>query len=248
MNWRNPRRWRDVLLGAGLLLGVVACTWQGIKPEGSETGHLYISGDAAHVSDERIARIASPYLEASFFDVDLEGLQAQLSNLAWLREVKVSRHWPDGVVVRVSEHEPVARWGQHGLLARDGQVFTPGAKTRAQDLIQLDGPDTAGLKVHEQFQALTKILGGHEVTLASLALDARGSWTAQLADGLELRLGRDHIQARLQRFVRYALGEPRAHEQLADARYIDLRYSDGFAIGGKRAARDDQEKDDEQAA
>jgi cell division protein FtsQ len=248
MNWRNPRRWRDVLLGAGLLLGVVACTWQGIKPEGSETGHLYISGDAAHVSDERIARIASPYLEASFFDVDLEGLQAQLSNLAWLREVKVSRHWPDGVVVRVSEHEPVARWGQHGLLARDGQVFTPGAKTRAQDLIQLDGPDTAGLKVHEQFQALTKILVGHEVTLASLALDARGSWTAQLADGLELRLGRDHIQARFVRFVRYALGEPRAHEQLADAGYIDLRYSDGFAIGGKRAARDDQEKDDEQAA
>lgn len=248
MNWRDPRRWRDVLLGTGLLLGVAACTWQGIKPEGNETGHLYISGDAGHVSDERIASIAAPYLEASFFDVDLEGLQAELSNLAWLREVKVARHWPDGVVVRVSEHEPVARWGEQALLARDGQVFTPSGDSRPQGLVQLDGPDTAGLKVHEQFQALTKILVGHQVTLASLALDARGSWTAQLDDGLELRLGRDDIEARLQRFVRYALGEPRAHEKLDGAGYIDLRYSDGFAIGGTRAVRDDQEKGDEQAA
>lgn len=248
MNWRDPKRWRDALLGAGLLLGVAACTWQGIKPEGNETRHLYISGDVTHVSDDRIAAIATPYLDATFFDVDLEGLQAELSNLAWLREVKVSRHWPDGVVVRVSEHEPVARWGERGLLARDGQVFTPTTDRHADRLVQLDGPDTAGLKVYEQFKTLAGLLQGHDVTLTRLTLDARGSWIGQLADGLELRLGRDHVEARIERFVTYALGEPRAHEQLAGAGYIDLRYSDGFAIGGTRAVRDDQEKGDEQAA
>ena len=248
MNWRDPRRWRDVVLGAGLLMGVAACTWQGIKPEGEETRHLYISGDAAHVSDDRIAAIASPYLDASFFDVDLEGLQAELSNLAWLREVKVSRHWPDGVVVRVSEHEPVALWGEQGLLARDGQVFTPTQGTRPEGLVQLGGPDTAGMKVYEQYQALSKTLAGRDVKLASLTLDARGSWTAMLEDGLELRLGRDELDARVQRFVRYALGDPQARGKLAEAGYVDLRYSDGFAVGGTRAAAADQEKGDEQAA
>ncbi|MES1928290.1 cell division protein FtsQ [Salinisphaera dokdonensis CL-ES53] len=248
MNWRDPRRWRDVVLGAGLLMGVAACTWQGIKPEGEATRHLYISGDSAHVSDDRIAAIASPYLDASFFDVDLEGLQSELSNLAWLREVKVSRHWPDGVVVRVSEHEPVALWGDQGLLARDGQVFVPTTGTRPDDLVQLDGPETAGLKVYEQYQALSKTLAGHDVALASLTLDARGSWTAQLADGLELRLGRDELDARVQRFVRYALGDAQARDKLVDAGYVDLRYSDGFAVGGTRAATADQEKGDEQAA
>jgi cell division protein FtsQ len=248
MNWRDPRRWRDTLLGAGLLFGVAACTWQGIKPEGEATRHLYISGESSHVSDDRIAAIAAPYLDASFFDVDLEGLQAELSNLAWLREVKVSRHWPDGVVVRVSEHEPVALWGDQGVLARDGQVFVPTNGERPQGLVQLGGPETAGLKVYEQYQGLSKTLNAQNVKLARLTLDARGSWTAQLADGLELRLGRGDIEARVERFVRYALGEPQAREKLAKAGYIDLRYSDGFAIGGTRAASDDQEKDDEQAA
>jgi cell division protein FtsQ len=248
MNWREPKRWRDALLGAGLLLGVAACTWQGIKPEGEATRHLYISGDAVHVSDDRIAEIAAPYLDASFFDVDLEGLQAKLGNLAWLREVKVSRHWPDGVVVRVSEHEPVALWGEQGVLARDGQVFTPSGETRPSGLVQLDGPDTAGLKVYNTYQTLSKTLAAHDVKLDSLTLDARGSWSARLADGLELRLGRDDIDARVQRFVRYALGDEQARSRLAEAGYVDLRYSDGFAVGGTRAATGNQEKGDEQAA
>ena len=171
-----------------------------------------------------------------------------MSNLAWLREVKVSRHWPDGVVVRVSEHEPVALWGESGLLARDGQVFTPTQGARPDKLVRLDGPDTAGLKVYEQYQALTETLAGHGVEIASLTLDARGSWTARLEDGLELRLGRGELDARVQRFVRYALGDPQARGKLADAGYVDLRYSDGFAVGGTRAATADQEKGDEQAA
>lgn len=248
MNWRDPRLWRDLALGAGLLFGVAACTWQGIKPEGEGARHLYISGDAAHVPDARIAKIAAPYLDASFFDVDIESLQAKLSNQPWLREVKVSRHWPDGVVVRVREHEPVALWGDSAVLARDGQVFTPAADSRPQGLIQLGGPDTAGLKVYEEYRALSEKLAPHGIEVAQLRLDMRGSWTARLGNGLELRLGRDDLDARLQRFVRYALGDPQARDAVVEAGYVDLRYNDGFAVGGSRAAATDQEKGDEQAA
>ena len=37
--------------------------------------------------------------------------------LPWLADVSVSRHWPDGVVVRITEHRPVALWGEDGVLA-----------------------------------------------------------------------------------------------------------------------------------
>ena len=65
---------------------------------------------------------------------------------------------PDGVVVRLSEHEPVALWGENGVLAKDGQVFTPSADTRPTGLAQLDGPDTAGLKVYNRYRKLAKTL------------------------------------------------------------------------------------------
>lgn len=251
MNWRDPRRWRDVVLGAGLLLGVAACTWQGIKPDGKTTRHLYISGDAGHVSDDRIAALAAPYLDARFFDVDIEALQDRLAALPWLAEVNVSRHWPDGVVVRITEHHPVALWGEDGVLAEDGRVFRPGADARPQDLVRLDGPEASAERVQAQYRALADILSTSDVDIARLSLDARGSWTATLADGLELRLGRDGTEARLRRFVEYALGRAEAHRALANAGYVDLRYSDGFAVGGSRPAPEtsnDQEKVDEQAA
>ncbi|HET7313146.1 cell division protein FtsQ/DivIB [Salinisphaera sp.] len=232
MSWINTRRLRDGVIGAAVLLGVAACTWQGIKPDGSGPRRLYISGHSAHVSDRQIAQIAAPYLKASFFDVDTEALKARLAREPWLTELRVSRHWPDGVVVHVADHKPVAAWGDNSVLAADGQVFTP--DTRPKGLVELDGPAKDSAKVYAQYRRLSGILAGHGVHIASLKLNARGGWQARLDNGLELRLGREQLAARMQRFVHYALARPLAQQALATAGYVDLRYSDGFAVGGSR--------------
>lgn len=249
MTRRDNKRVRDGLLGILLLLGVAACTWQGIKPDDQRTGHLYISGDSAHVSDTDIAKVAAPYMTSAFFDVDIKGLKTELERQPWLAQVDVSRHWPDGVAVHVVDHKPVALWGDEGVLGANGRVFVPDAASRPTNLVALDGPPTAGLKVYEQYRHLSDLLDGHDAHIARLALDARGSWTATLTDGLELRLGRDELDERMQRFVDYALDGGQARDALAGAGYVDLRYSDGFAVGGKRTAtHQDQEKVNEQAA
>lgn len=232
MNWINARRLRDGAIGAIVLLGVAACTWQGIKPDNAGPSRLYISGSSAHVSDQQIARLAAPYLKASFFDLDTEALKKRLASQPWLTDVRVSRHWPDGVVVHVADHKPVAAWGEASVLAADGQVFTPAG--RPKDLVQLNGPIKDSAKVYAQYRRLSGILAGHGVHLASLELNERGDWRARLDNGLELRLGRDQLASRVQRFARYALARPAARRALASAGYVDLRYSDGFAVGGSR--------------
>ena len=248
---RATRRWRDALLGAALLFGVAACTWQGIKPDAAGPRRLYISGDTPHLGADRIALIAAPYLAASFFNVNIGQLRDRLAAEPWVQTVSVARHWPDGVVITVAEHRPIARWGAHAVLAADGAVFTPKADTRPAHLIRLDGPADEGPKVYRRYRQLAAMLSGHDARIASLALNARGGWSARLANGLELRLGREGLRSRMQRFVRFALGRPRARQALQDAAYIDLRYSDGFAVGGHRPAPPtptDQENKNEQAA
>lgn len=232
MNWINVRRLRDGAIGAALLMGVAACTWQGIKPDNSGPSRLYISGSSQHVSDAEIARIAGPFLKASSFDMDTEALKQRLASQPWLTDVRVSRHWPDGVVVHVADHKPVAAWGDKSVLAADGKVFTPDA--RPSGLVRLNGPSQGSAKVYAQYRHLSGILAGHGVHLASLELNERGDWRARLDNGLELRLGRDHLAARMRRFVSYALARPAARRALASAGYVDLRYSDGFAVGGSR--------------
>lgn len=234
MKWLDFRRLRDAALGGVLVMGVAACTWQGIKPDETSPRRLYISGTSAHVSDRQIASIAASYLNTSFFDVDIDALQKKLEAQPWLNDVNVSRRWPDGVLVHVGEHKVVAGWGEKGLLGADGKVFVP--DSRPEGLAQLDGPVGSGLKVYEQYQLLSGILAGHGAHLASLTLDERGAWNARLDNGLELRLGREQLAERMHRFVDYALNKSAAQQALASAGYVDLRYSDGFAVGGSRAA------------
>ena len=118
------------------------------------------------------------------------------------------------------------------MLDANGDVFAP-AK-RPKGLISLNGPETDAAKVYAQYRALSGILADQRADLVSLTLDASGDWQARLNNGLELRLGREHLAQRMQRFVQFALNRSAAENALASAAYVDLRYGDGFAVGGTR--------------
>ena len=226
------RHLRDVTIGAGLLFGVAACTWQGLKPEAGDSRTLYLSGHSSHVSDGRIAKIAAPFLKASYFDMDLAGLTAALSEEPWLTDIEVAKRFPGGVSVHVADRKPVAYWGTEQLVDAQGRVFKP--RSRPDGLVSLNGPETQSEKVYAQYRALSGILAGQRAYLSSLTLDTSGDWRARLNNGLELRLGREQVAERMQRFVQFALNRSAADAALADAGYVDLRYSDGFAVGGTR--------------
>ena len=100
-------------------------------------------------------------------------------------------------------------------------------------------------RVYSRFRNInTQLAAAGTHRIVALTLNARGAWRARLADGLQLRFGRDHLLVRLQRFIDYALA--RVPEALAGAAYVDLRYTDGFAVGGTRTAT--LEKRNEQKA
>ncbi|HLQ85738.1 MAG TPA: cell division protein FtsQ/DivIB [Salinisphaeraceae bacterium] len=226
---------RQILLSLALLCSVAACTWISIKPDDALAQRVYMNGEFEYLQADVVAATVAPHLGVPLSQVDLRAVAQALRELPWLAEVSVDRHWPDGVVLHVSEHEPLARWGDGKVLTRDFTVIAPPAAAVPASLPQLAGPEGTGERVYTRFQQMNaQLAAASDRHIAELALDARGSWQATLADGLQLRLGRKHLAARLQRFIDYALAEvPGA---LAEAGYVDLRYSDGFAVGGMRAA------------
>lgn len=237
---------RDLLFGLLLLLAVAAGTWSVIHSDSAVASRVYIAGALDQASANRIATTIAPYLGVPFFDVDIEAVAARLDTLPWLAGVSVDRRWPDGVVIHVTDRQPLALWGADQVLTADFAVVAPRPGVALPRLPQLVGPDGTGERVYARFVHMNQQLAaGGNRHIVALELNARGAWIATLADGLELRFGRDHLALRLQRFINYALTRlPRA---LASAGYVDLRYSDGFAVGGVRATAV-QEKGNEQKA
>jgi len=237
---------RDTLLGLLLLCGVAACTWSGLQAGNSSARRIYVAGELEHTDADRIAEVAAPYVQASFFDMDIHHMAQDLETLPWLADIRIQRHWPDGVVIHVTEHKPIARWGHDGVLTDDFTVIEPQRTASLAGLPQLSGPADAGNRVYNRFRDMNqRLAASSRLRIARLELDARGAWRATLNNGLALRFGRDHLDERLQRFIDYALAQARS--ALAGAGYVDLRYSDGFAIGGERPGIDQEEMNEQKA-
>jgi cell division protein FtsQ len=143
----------------------------------------------------------------------------------------VRRKWPGTLEVTITEERPVACWGERGLLNASGRLFIPSADHVPAELPRLRGPDGSEQQVTERFFHVQEQLEHRGLAAVSMTLDSRGAWTFQLSNGIEVRLGAQSVDERVARFLR-ALDRivgPAA----SDVEYVDMRYTNGFAIGWK---------------
>ena len=76
--------------------------------------------------------------------VDLAAIRQRLLRYGWVQDARVSRRFPDTLVVDVVERTPAAIWQHHGQLAlidASGVVLAPVTLDRMPDLPLVVGPD-----------------------------------------------------------------------------------------------------------
>ena len=190
---------------------------------------LSIEGDFKRVTAAELGAAIRPQLNGGFVSVDLQAIRAVVESLPWVAEVHVRRRWPDGVHVRVREQDAIARWDGEHLLNSSGEVFVKVAPDAFAELPVLRGPDGSEARVTERYKALGMELRSVSLQLESVRLDLRVAWSIRLANGPEVRFGRSDVDGRIERFLQLAAG-PLAN-RFNRIRYIDMRYSNGFAVG-----------------
>ena len=94
-------------------------------------------------------------------------------------------------------------------------------------LPQLDGPDSKTAEVVELYNASRALFAPVGMDVRELAMDARGSWSLGLDNGVQVIVGRDDARSRLARFARVLPQLTRTQVPLVRA---DLRYTNGFAL------------------
>jgi cell division protein FtsQ len=161
----------------------------------------------------------------------LDQVRDTLRELAWVDDVRVSRVWPDGLAVEVTEQRPTARWGSDQLLNYRGEVFAPPSLGRFAGLTSLYGPEGSEQQVMANYLALSKVLTQRGMRLHELRKDERGAWQAKLAAGIELRFGRDDLADRIRRFI--AVYDRQLVLYQDNISSVDLRYHNGLAVAWK---------------
>ncbi|MCB1596748.1 MAG: cell division protein FtsQ/DivIB [Gammaproteobacteria bacterium] len=217
------------VLGVLLLAGgaLLAGRWLLNRP----VEQVVINGEFERVSADRLESLLRPYMGQGFLATPLDVVQQQLAAVPWVATARVSRKWPGTLDVTVTEEQPAARWNEHGLLNPQGRLFVSDADHIPAGLPRLSGPEGTEAEVAARYVAIQEQLVHRGLALAALELDKRGAWSMRLSNGIQVRLGSQDTDIRLARFFE-ALDSVVA-AVAADVNYIDMRYTNGFAVGWK---------------
>jgi cell division protein FtsQ len=233
--------WRRRLVVLGVAAGLLAVAALGLLLHfmmplftGPALTRLTVGGKLQHVDPAAVRLMVQPKVGTGFFNTDVEMVSAAVEQLPWVAEAKVRREWPHTLYIDIVEEVPVARWNDDGLLDARGKVFTHGQDPVYAKLPLLSGRDGDQADVLAQYNTLLDLMMPRGLTIAELTVDARGAATVLLSDGIEVRLGREAAAERLTRFAAVAL--PALGPRLATVTYVDMRYTNGFAVGWKGAA------------
>jgi cell division protein FtsQ len=217
----------------GLVLTVLIITLIslfGIKladPSTLPVRHVSISGDFTYLSPISLQQRVSKVVTGGFFNINVETIQKVLLQEPWVKEVSVNRTWPDRITVTIREQIAIAQWGESGLMSSDAQIFYPDPATFPDNQPIVIGPDSSVRQVMEYLLKIQKILP-KDLIVNELILSERRSWYLKLSNGVVMRLGKDNVVGRIEKFFNYYSNKK--INNVEQIKYIDMRYTNGFVI------------------
>jgi cell division protein FtsQ len=228
IEWRVHARRAALLVLA--FAGLAALTWALDRP----VRVISMDGSFQRVSPGQIEKAVAPFSQAGFMSADLDGIQRAIESLPWVEHARIQRRWPNSLHVTVLEQTAAARWGESGLLNTRGELFVREASHVPAELPRLSGPEGTESQVAQRYLSVQGRMLEAGMRVAALRLDARGAWEMDLDSGVTVRLGRREVEERIDRFIHTA-SQVIAH-RLNEITYVDMRYSNGFAIGWRNPA------------
>ena len=220
----------------GLML-LAAAAWWVLRQPFFPLAAIKVDGEVTHNNAITLRANVAPQLAGNFFTVDLARARSAFESVPGVRKAVVRREFPSKLRATLTEHVPVAHWGEESeskLVNGFGEVFEANTGEVGDGLPRLAGPIGQAGQVLGMYQVLAPLFAPYELGIEELRLSGRGSWQVELDTGAVIELGRgrgEEVAARTQRFlasVRQVAGQYGRTAQSVES--ADLRHTDGYAL------------------
>lgn len=162
------------------------------------------------------------YLQGkSFLGIDLDKVQEDINQLAWVESVALGRQWPDRIYIDIKESIPVAIWNGKNI-GLSGNVFEQ--ENRELNLPVFQASENMLPVIIEKYIQLQNDYAGMKIYIEKIIIDDRGSISFELDNSTFLILGSKDILNKNLRAKKIMA----AHN--TENKTVDMRYENGFAI------------------
>lgn len=216
----------------GAILLVLVAFFQGEKSPATwfAIENISIQGQLKYTSIEELKESYSFLVGRSLFAVSVSDILEVAKKPEWIEKAEVRKVWPNTLQIFVHEHLPLAYWGKRQVLSSSAVILSPGV-VPSLPLPRLYGPTGSSDVVLEQFGLIGQVLATTSLRVYSLTLEPRGAWNIVFVNGVKVKLGREDVLDRLQRFI--AVYKSDLSGRIDQITSVDARYPHGVAVGWK---------------
>ena len=201
------------------------------NPSTLPVNKIQVHGAFVNINETMLHNAVSSVVAGGYFNVDVERVREVVEQLPWVNEASVRRVWPDTLSVSVVEQKPVAIYKKTGLINANGDVFKPLNNKLPTSLPVFDGSTKLNKIMLSKYYEMSEMLVTINRKITYLKIDARHAVELKLDNGLKVVLGREDNMRRLERLM--SIYNKVLISRVNDIDVIDLRYTNGMAIGWK---------------
>ncbi len=191
--------------------------------------HVVVQHGTVAIDEDAIRNAVSPHLRRGFFRAHVNGIQAALLQLTWIKTAVVEKTWPDNILIKLSLHDTVARWNKNAYLLDNGVIYQTHVPLTAVPLPEINSPENDAPALLGLYYAFKADLATEALSMQALNESSAREYSVLLSNGIVLNLGDKDLQQRMRRFVKvYPLELVDKANRIV---YVDLRYENGMAVG-----------------
>jgi cell division protein FtsQ len=221
----------------GTAAAVLFLYWLATGPLLATSG-VSVSGYDRPDRAELIAAVTKAAHEGTIIAPATGDVAAAADRFPWVASVRISRDWPRGMAVHVTEASPVAVASfedQAVLVSADGRILGPREGAPGVGWMRLDvAPPPAGAFIPVGARPALALIAAADpevgARIRQLRADADGTWVGRLTNGPELRLGSGSRMAAKAAALGLVLADLSAEDEQA-ASYIDVSAPERPAVG-----------------
>lgn len=234
MRERFSLPWKTIALTVLVVAPVVVAigTYQWIQdPQNLTITSVEVKGDLNILDKEQLQPVIEPFTKTNLYLLNEKALETAIENNPWVHSASMTKIWPDKLIITIHEQHPVAFWGDKEMLAENGEIIKASLPKEKGNLPLLYSPNDKGRNMATGFLQIRKWMKDFPLKMVEFKEDSRGSWQIKLQNGMTVKIGREHQEKRLRRFM---VGFDHSLKQVInDVKTVDLRYTNGFAVKWK---------------
>lgn len=226
----NFRRALPLALMAGVVVFAASLVYGGYSMVGLllevPVEQVQVSGHLDYQSKSEIKTVINRYVENGFIQVDLQKLREELVRLPWIQSATVKRQLPGGLLIDITEQEPLAHWNDNAFINQYGELLQPDNRPHINGLPVFSGLDHK--RVLDIYARLNAVLPERQKPIRQLHVDSRETVRVMLASNALLIMSLEHLDEQVGRW--WQISNAGLGEKLYAVRQVDLRYSNGAAV------------------